>query len=197
MHQELSACRIDILVRHLQSLHGLVTIMLNSTMTATVDKSPWCMLVQHCSTCKTSCLCARKCRELCRIASAFLQRLTHIGKKMRAMLDEVGSKANAMLREHKKAGNLFTIAPASQPRSAAAARGAEPYAATGTPNGWAGSTAIALEPMSAAMMALSLLSNTNYLIDQGLHSLTLPRLPLMYPDDRAAQDRCMARVDGV
>ena len=51
--------------------------------------------------------------------------------------------------------------------------------------------------MTAPMMALSLLSNTTFLIDHGLHALALPRLPLMYPGDRTAQDRCMARVDGV
>jgi hypothetical protein len=129
-----------------------------------------------------------------RVAAAFLQRLTHIGQKMRAMLGEVRAKAAAMLREHKKAGALFTIAPASAQRNVGARHD---IPGSARPQTWSEGRQAAVEPMTAAMMALSLLSNTNYLIDQGLHSLALPRLPLMYPDDRPAQDRCMARVDGV
>jgi hypothetical protein len=134
---------------------------------------------------------------LCSISAAFLQRLTHIAHKMRAMLGDVRTKASAMLRDHKKHGRLFTIDPTQQPSNAAANRevpGGKPSAA---PETWAESTIRSCDPMTAPMMALSLLSNTNYLIDQGLHSLTLPRLPLMYPDDREAQDRCMDCVDGV
>ena len=41
---------------------------------------------------------------------------------MRAMLGEVRTKASAMLKEHKKQGSLFTIAPAGAPRTALASR---------------------------------------------------------------------------
>ena len=54
-----------------------------------------------------------------------------------------------------------------------------------------------IEPMTAPMMALSLLSNTSFLIDHGVMNLTLPRLPLMYPGDPAAQDKCLEAVDKV
>ena len=111
---------------------------------------------------------------------------------MRGMLGEVHAKASVMLKEHKKQGRLFTIDPTTQPAGSVAAKevpGGQP--ALG------GSSIGTEEAMTAPMMALSLLSNTNFLIDQGLHSLALPRLPLLYPDNRAAQDECMERVDAV
>lgn len=114
------------------------------------------------------------------------------------MLGEVRTKASAMLKEHKKQGALFTISPASQSHSVGARSDIPGSAATPSPRQETGDARdAAREPMTAAMMALSLLSNTNFLIDQGLHALALPRLPLMYPGDRDAQDRCMSRVDGV
>jgi hypothetical protein len=119
----------------------------------------------------------------------------HVGHKMRAMLGEVRSVAASQLKAHKKHGRLFTV------NTTAASVGSPATAPTGPANGGSQDPASAplgaKEPMTAPMMALSLLSNTNYLIHQGLHSLTLPRLPLMYPGDREAQDRCMDRVDGV
>lgn len=111
------------------------------------------------------------------------------------MLTEVRSVAAAQLKTLKKHGRLFTV------NTTAASVGSPATAPTGPPNGDSQDpTRLPLharEPMTAPMMALSLLSNANYLIHQGLHSLTLPRLPLMYPGDRDAQDRCMDRVDGV
>lgn len=91
-----------------------------------------------------------------------------------------------MLKAHQKQGGLFTIEPS-----------------------YAASTELALdevskavsakmmEPMTAPMMALSLLSNTSFLIDHGVMNLTLPRLPLMYPGDPTAQDKCLEAVDMV
>lgn len=102
------------------------------------------------------------------------------------MLAEVRKVAASQLKAHKKHGRLFTVNTAA---GGGAANGKNGDATAGSGGGGAG------DALSAPMMALSLLSNTNYLIHTGLHALTLPRLPLMYPGDRAAQDRCMDKVD--
>jgi hypothetical protein len=122
----------------------------------------------------------------CRIAKAFLERLKDIATKMRAMLQDVRSEARAMLKAHQKQGGLFTIEPS--------------YAASSDltiDDVSAAVSAKMVEPMTAPMMALSLLSNTSFLIDYGVMNLTLPRLPLMYPGDPAAQDKCLEAVDAV
>lgn len=120
----------------------------------------------------------------CRIAKAFLERLNDIARKMRTMLQDVRSEARAMLKEHQKQGGLFTI----QPSSGADHTVGDAYNAV---------NAQMAEPMTAPMMALSLLSNTSFLIDHGVMNLTLPRLPLMYPGDPGAQDKCLEAVDKV
>jgi hypothetical protein len=106
---------------------------------------------------------------------------------MRAMLLEVRSEARAMLKAHQKQGGLFTIEPSIAGTSTEMSQD-DLHKLSSTKM---------MEPMSAPMMALSLLSNTSFLIDHGVMNLTLPRLPLMYPGDQAAQDKCLESVDMV
>lgn len=105
---------------------------------------------------------------------------------MRAMLQDVRSEARAMLKAHQKQGGLFTIEPSYAASTELAADEVSKAV-----------SAKMIEPMTAPMMALSLLSNTSFLIDHGVMNLTLPRLPLMYPGDPAAQDKCLEAVDKV
>jgi hypothetical protein len=125
----------------------------------------------------------------CRIAKAFLERLDYIAKKMRGMLAEVRAEAKVMIRAHQKHGGLFTVDPGQ--RSSASAELSKHV------NGLVTADSILTEPMTAPVMALSLLSNTSCLVDHGVLNLTLPRLPLMFPGDAAAQEKCLIEVNKV
>lgn len=122
----------------------------------------------------------------CRIAHAFLERLNHISRKMRAMLGEVRAEAKEMIKAHHRHGGLFTVEPTYNAASLEVAQAVLAFSGHKLS-----------EPMTAPMMALSLLSNTAYLIDHGVMNLTLPRLPLMYPHDVTAQETCLKQVQKV
>eukprot|EP00892_Ulva_mutabilis_P007527 jgi/Ulvmu1/5146/UM021_0163.1 len=121
-----------------------------------------------------------------RIARAFLERLNHISRKMRAMLGEVRAEAKEMIKAHQRHGGLFTVEPSYNAASPEVAQAVSAFSGHKLS-----------EPMTAPMMALSLLSNTAYLIDHGVMNLTLPRLPLMYPHNVSAQETCLKEVKKV
>lgn len=122
----------------------------------------------------------------CRIATAFLDRLRHISSKMRAMLGEVRAEAKEMIKAHHRHGGLFTVEPSYNAASPELTQAVSAFSGHKLS-----------QPMTAPMMALSLLSNTAYLIDHGVMNLTLPRLSLMYPHDAHAQEMCLNQVKQV
>lgn len=102
------------------------------------------------------------------------------------MLGEVRAEAKEMIKAHHRHGGLFTVEPSYNAASPEVAQAMSAFSGHKL-----------AEPMTAPMMALSLLSNTAYLIDHGVMNLTLPRLPLMYPQNSRAQETCLKEVQKV